>query len=464
MGSLSFSHSAHLVVVVGAGPAGMSVANLVSKAGHEVVILNRDIKFGGLAEYGIFPSKLKLRGGLRKTYWEILERPHVHYFGNVSVGNDKDVTVEELRRLGTSAIVFATGAQGTKTIGVEGDSSLGVYHAKDVVYHFNRLPGFGERPFEMGRRVAVIGVGDVMVDIAHWLTRYKRVEQVTAIARRGPAERKYNPKEIRAVCSNINHQELADEFTRIRPRLEAIGQDPEKILNDIKDEFTKCEPAVSRTRIGFRFLASPRRVLTDGQNRVRALELEETRLEPKGQDFAAIGLKQYYEFPCDSVIFAVGDRVDETLGLPYKNGSFVTNPTLSGNDPDDALFQAYDEASGKVIEGVFLTGWARKASEGLVGIAKRDGEWCAEVLMRHLESQPACEPSRNEEALRRLQALFEQRRVGVIQSDDLRILEAAEKEHVHLADSIGEFKFTTNQEMLQLLQRRRERSETAAAR
>jgi NADPH-dependent glutamate synthase beta subunit-like oxidoreductase len=87
----------HLVIVVGAGPAGMSVANLMSKAGHEVVILNRDIKFGGLAEYGIFPSKLKLRGGLRKTYWEIVERPHVHYFGNVSVGNGKDLTVDESR-------------------------------------------------------------------------------------------------------------------------------------------------------------------------------------------------------------------------------------------------------------------------------------------------------------------------------------------------------------------------------
>lgn len=154
----------HLIIVVGAGPAGMSVANLLSKAGHEVVILNRDVKFGGLAEYGIFPSKLKLRGGLRKTYWEILERPNVHYFGNVSVGEDKGLSVADLRGLGASAVVFATGAQGTKTIGVEGDSALGVYHAKDVVYHFNRLPGYSQRPFEMGRRVAIIGVGDVMVD------------------------------------------------------------------------------------------------------------------------------------------------------------------------------------------------------------------------------------------------------------------------------------------------------------
>ena len=159
--------SRHLVVVVGAGPAGMSVANLMSKAGHDVVILNRDIKFGGLAEYGIFPSKLKLRGGLRKTYWEIVERPNVHYFGNVSVGNGKDLTIDELRGMGASALIFATGAQGTKTIGVEGDSATGVYHAKDVVYHFNRLPEFSQRPFEealdyikaAGSEAVEIGVG-----------------------------------------------------------------------------------------------------------------------------------------------------------------------------------------------------------------------------------------------------------------------------------------------------------------
>src|SRR6476661_9790817 len=92
----------HVVVVAGAGPAGMAVAAALGKAGHEVIILNRDIKFGGLAEYGIFPSKLKLRGGLRKQYWELLERPNVHYFGNVSVGNGKDLTVNEVKSFGAS--------------------------------------------------------------------------------------------------------------------------------------------------------------------------------------------------------------------------------------------------------------------------------------------------------------------------------------------------------------------------
>jgi len=439
---------------VGAGPAGMSVANLMSKAGHEVVILNRDIKFGGLAEYGIFPSKLKLRGGLRKSYWEIVERPNVHYFGNVSVGHGKDLTVDDLRSLGASAIVFATGAQGTKTIGVEGDSAAGVFHAKDVVYHFNRLPLLSGRPFEMGKRVAVIGVGDVMVDIAHWLIKYKRVEQVTAIARRGPVERKYNPKEIRAICANIDHGALKEEFARIRTRLEAVGQDPDKVLKEMTEEFTKCEPKVSETKMGFRFLASPKRVLTDSQNRVRALEIEETKLEPKGQDTAAVGLKQYYEFPCDSVVFAVGDRVDETVGLPYKNGIFVTNPKPSGNDPDDSLFQAYDEASGKVVDGVFLTGWARKASEGLVGIAKRDGEWCAEVMARYLQTQPARERKAIEAVLDRLRKHLQERNVETVEAHELRLLEAAEKECVERGDCIGEFKFATNQEMIERIRQR----------
>lgn len=444
----------HVVIVVGCGPAGMSVANLMSKAGHEVILFNRDIKFGGLAEYGIFPNKLKLRGGLRKTYWEILERPNVHYFGNVSVGRDKDLTVEDLRSLGPSALVFATGAQGTKTIGVEGDSAQGVYHAKDVVYHFNRLPGFGERPFDMGRRVAVIGVGDVMVDIAHWLIRYKQVEQVTAIARRGPAERKYNPKEIRAICSTIDKAALEQEFERIGPRLQAAGQHPADILKGMQDEFTKCEPLTSRTKMGFRFLASPKRVLVDQQNRVRGLEIEETKLEPKGADFSAVGLKQYYEFPCDSVVFAVGDKVDETVGLPYKNGVFVTNPASSGNEPDDALFQAYDEASEKIMEGVFLAGWARKASEGLVGVAKRDGEWCAEVVGRYLETLVPRDKAVVDNLFRKVHALLKERKVQSIDAAGLRALEKAEKEHGASSDCIGEFKFATNQEMLAHIRRR----------
>lgn len=441
----------HVIIVAGAGPAGMAVAASLGKAGHEIIILNRDIKFGGLAEYGIFPSKLKLRGGLRKQYWDLLQQPNVHYFGNVSIGKDKDLTVDDVRSLGASAVVFSIGAQGTKAIGVEGDSAQGVFHAKDVVYHFNRLPGFGDRPFEMGKHVAVIGAGDVMVDIAHWLTRYKKVERVTAIVRRGPAERKYNPKEIRAVCANMDLEGIKNEFDRIKDRLVAVGQNPDEIQKGLFDEFTKCEPATSRTKMGFRFLASPKRILVNEHNRVRGLEMEENKLEPKGEDTAAVGLKQFYEFPCDSVVFAVGDKVDDTVGLPYKGGTFLTNPNKTGNDPDDALFQAYDESSGKILEGLFLAGWARKASEGLVGVAKRDGDWCAEVVTRYLETKAADSPV--SAVLDKLQALLKERKSRPVDITGLRALQAAEKAHKDMTDCIGEFKYVTNQEMLSLIER-----------
>jgi ferredoxin--NADP+ reductase len=445
----------HLVVVVGAGPAGMSVANIMSKRGHDVVILNRDVKFGGLAEYGIFPNKHKLRGGLRKGYWEILSRPNVHYFGNVTIGEGKHLTVPELKTLEASVLVFSTGAQGTKTIGVEGDTAQGVYHAKDCVYHYNLLPGFSTRPFEMGQRVAVIGIGDVMVDIAHWLSRRRRIGEVHVVVRRGPAERKYNPKEIRAVCAYIDGAALQQEIDRVAPRLEAVGQTPEKVLTEMRSEFTKCEPAESQTAMRFHFLSSPKRILTDAENRVIGLEIEDTKLEPKGADLAAVGLKTYYSLPCDSVVFAVGDRVDDTLGLPYKSGIFITNPHRTTNDPDDSLFQAFDEATGQVIPGVFLCGWARKASEGLVGVAKRDGEWCSEVVLRYLAGRPPIGEPEIAEKIRKLETLLVGRQPELVRTDELTALNEMERQEGQRRD-IEEFKFPTNEEMVAAIRKKKQ--------
>jgi ferredoxin--NADP+ reductase len=203
--------------------------------------------------------------------------------------------------------------------------------------------------------------------------------------------------------------------------------------------------------MGFKFLASPKRILVDGNNRVRGLEMEDNKLEPKGDDTVAVGLKQYYEFPCDSVIFAVGDKVDENVGLPYKSGMFVTNPNKTANDPDDALFQAYDETTGKILDGVFLAGWARKASEGLVGIAKRDGDWCAEVVNRYL----ATKTPRNQVkvVLDNMKTILNDRKSHPVDVKDLRALEAAEKAYKNTNDCIGEFKYASNQEMIGLIER-----------
>jgi ferredoxin--NADP+ reductase len=244
---------------------------------------------------------------------------------------------------------------------------------------------------------------------------------------------------------------IKKEFERVKDRLVAVGQKPEDILKGLLDEFTKCEPSASQTKVGFRFLASPKRVLVDANNQVRGLEMEDNKLEPKGEDTAAVGLKQFYEFPCDSVVFAVGDKVDETVGLPYKGGVYVTSPNKTGNDPDDALFQAYDEASGEVLEGVFLAGWARKASEGLVGVAKRDGDWCAEVVMRYLAAKPV--GTGPKAVLDKLHAMLKHRKSRPVDAKRLRALETAEKAHKGPTDCIGEFKYVSNEEMLALIER-----------
>jgi ferredoxin--NADP+ reductase len=244
---------------------------------------------------------------------------------------------------------------------------------------------------------------------------------------------------------------IKKEIERIKDRMAAVGQKSDDVLKALTDEFTKCEPKVSDTKMGFKFLASPKRILVDENNRVRGLEMEDNKLDPKGEDTVAVGLKQFYEFPCDAVVFAVGDKVDETVGLPYKGGMFVTNPNKTGNDPDDALFQAYDEAAGKVVDGVFLAGWARKASEGLVGIAKRDGDWCAEVVERYLKTTSSGNSAQS--VLDKLKTTLTSRKSHPVDIKGLRVLEASEKAHKKSAESIGEFKYASNQEMVTLIER-----------
>ena len=85
----------HLVAVVGAGPAGIYGARKLAEAGHRVVLLNRDIKPGGLAEYGIYVEKEKMKTGLRKQFKKILADPKVFYLGHVTVGQDQALTLNE---------------------------------------------------------------------------------------------------------------------------------------------------------------------------------------------------------------------------------------------------------------------------------------------------------------------------------------------------------------------------------
>ena len=151
------NQNTHLIAVIGAGPAGLYASRYLAGQGRQVVLLNRDIKPGGLAEYGIYYDKYKMKEGLRKQFRQILDDPNITYLGNVTIGQEGDLRLDDLRDMGFQAILVAVGAQGTKWLGLPGEELTGVYHAKDIVYHYNRLPPFSTHEFTIGRRVALIG-------------------------------------------------------------------------------------------------------------------------------------------------------------------------------------------------------------------------------------------------------------------------------------------------------------------
>ncbi len=434
--------SKYLVAVVGAGPAGLFAARQLAAEGAHVVIFNRDVKPGGLAEYGIYPDKHKMKEGLRKQFRQLLGMAQIDYYGNVTVGQKGDLTLDELRQMGFQAILVTVGAQGTKWLGLPGEHLRGVYHAKDLVYHYNRLPPFSQQPFEIGRRVVIVGVGNVMLDIAHYVIRALKVDEVVAVARRGPAEVKFDKAEMEYVAANLDVAALDAELERCRPAMEAVGQDVAKARAYILAAQASADPAEAPTHFRLEFLGSPHALVDDGAGRVAGLQVENTTLAAAGADTKARGLGTYRVIPGDTVVFAIGDRVDEGVGLPVKWNAFVKNP--QARFPVGGLcYEAYDPAAQQVIPDVFMAGWAREASTGLVGAARKDGINGAQAVLQYLAGLPPLGATHLDQLRQKLASLPQ----PVVTKADWQRLEAAEKAEADRR-GLSEFKYGTNPEML----------------
>ncbi len=433
----------HVVVVVGAGPAGIYASRKLTEAGHTVILLNRDVKPGGLAEYGIFFDKEKMKEGLRKQFKKILSDPKVFYLGHVSIGEGKDLTLRFLQQAGFSVIIVSAGAQGTKKLGIPGEDCLSVYHAKDVVYHYNKLPPFSQRPYEVGRRVAIIGMGNVMVDVANWLLNYKKVGEVTVVARRGPKEKAYDDKEFEVVEQYLDNEDMRREIQKIGSRLEAAGQNVEEILKTFVKETTPPPDC----RLRFRYLWSPHQVIGDSQGRVSALEVEENDLVLQDGRTVAKGTGRLSRIDLDCVIYAIGDQVDSAIGLPFSRGAFVTNPEKLPGDPSPSLYQPYDPGTRQVLEGIYLVGWSRNASVGLVGIAKKDAETGMKVVNGYLASKEGFSPAEVEQKIKAIVNELEKSGASFVTKQDVELLESVEKEEARKRKT-WEYKFASDEEML----------------
>jgi ferredoxin--NADP+ reductase len=427
----------YFVAVIGAGPAGLFGARELANQGVRVVVFNRDIKPGGLAEYGIYPTKHTMKSGLRKQFRQVLDLPNLEYIGNITIGEQGDLTLDDLRALGFQAILVTAGAQGTKWLGLPGENLKGVYHAKDVVYHYNQLPPYAQKPFRFGRRCAVIGAGNVMIDIAHYLIREKKVVEVIAIVRRGPAEVKFDKKEMEYVIANLDVEALDAEIQRVTPVMQAVHQDPAAARAAILEALPKALPKNSDTKFRFEFLASPVQILGDSEGNVTAVEIEDNILIEKDGETKARGTGNKRRLDVDTVIFAIGDKVDDTFGLPVEWNEFVKRENPRYPIEGNSFETPFDD--------VFVGGWSRKASSGLVGVARKDGTNAAKAVWQYLQTQQPIEV--------KMDALFDRlKSLGkpVVLKEDIRKLEAAEAAEAQKR-GIEAFKFDSNEAMLQAM-------------
>lgn len=436
--------SKHLVAVIGAGPAGLFASRLLAMNGIQVVLLNRDIIPGGLAEYGIYYDKYRMKEGLRKQFQQILDLPNIEYFGNVNIGELGDFRLSDLRALGFQALLVTVGAQGTKWLGLPGENLVGVYHAKDLVFHYNLLPPFSTMDFRIGKRVALIGAGNVMLDMAHWLVRDLKVDDVISVVRRGPNEVKFSKEELKLVVHNLDLAKLFSEIERVRPIAEAVGQNVDEAKDYILSALPKGLEAISKTRFYFEFLASPGRILGNEQGYVTGLEVEDTTLVCSEGEVQAKRLGTKHVLDVDTVIFCIGDKVEERFGLPVRSNAFVKNPNPR-YPVEGVSFEAYDPDLDRPIDRVFVAGWSREASSGLVGVARKDGENGARAVLAYLQSVPSLVDLDN--ILGEFKTKLDKLDKPIVQKSDLFKLNAAALAEAEKS-GLPAYKFASNEEML----------------
>jgi ferredoxin--NADP+ reductase len=446
--------------VIGAGPAGLFAARKLASAGHQVVIFNRDIKAGGLAEYGIYPVKEQMKGGLRKQFGKILDLPTVAYFGHVPIGEKGALSASELRDWNPDALVFAVGAQGTKKLGLPGEDARGVYSAKDFVYHYNLLPPFASMDFSTGKRIAIIGMGNVMVDIARWLMQddpHRQTEEVWVIARRGPFEVKFDEKEFAHIEAHLDIRALQQEVARVAERIAPAGQDVSKVAEASFPILEKPFRAATEPKLCFRFLSSPAAIHADSQGRICRLTVTENLLVARNGGTAAQPTDQSAELEFDTLIFAIGDIVDPTVGLPQGKSGYATKST---DESSSAAYELIDPATGQALPGHYVVGWARKASEGLVGKARYDAEQGATHVLAHLERSA----EKKTASLGEIRGWLDRKGIEIVDKQDLTHLGEAEQER---ARALGRpsFKFSDDDAMLDAVatEKKKPKSKSAAA-
>ncbi len=423
------------VAVVGAGPAGIYASDILARSGDDVSIdlIERLPAPFGLVRYGVAPDHPRIKQIIVALH-KVLDRGDIRLLAGVDYGTD--VTLDELRQR-YDAVVFATGAVRDAALPIPGIDLEGSYGAADFVSWYDGHPDVPRTwPLE-AREVAVLGAGNVALDVSRILSKHAKdllptdvpgnvyeilaaspVTDVHVFARRGPAQVKFSPLELRELghVPDVDVIVYPEDFDFDAGSMAAIhsSNQTKQVVTTLTD-WTLKEPEdlhASR-RIHLHFLHKPVAVLggeVSGVRRVVGLRTERTALNGDGN---VTGTGQFHEWPVQAVYRAVGYFGSPLPGLPFDEvGGVIPNREGRVTGPD-----------GAALPGIYTTGWIKRGPVGLIGHTKSD----ATETIAHLRQDAVSLPKAADRDPASIDALLASRGVRVVDWSGWQRLDSHER-------------------------------------
>ncbi|MCS7482084.1 FAD-dependent oxidoreductase [Umezawaea endophytica] len=365
------------VAIVGAGPAGIYAADTLTKSDTEVSIdlFERLPAPYGLIRYGVAPDHPRIKGIVSALH-RVLDRPQIRLFGNVEYG--VDLKLGDLREF-YDAVIFSTGAEKDRELDIPGIDQQGSFGAADFVSWYDGHPEVSRTWPLTASSVAVLGVGNVAIDVARVLAKTadellttdipdnvyqglksSPVTDVHVFGRRGPAQAKFTPLELRELDHSPNVEVVVHpegiEFCAASMALIRSNKQVEMVVKTLQEWAIRDQGSRPR-RLHLHFLQSPVEVLGDGE--VTGLRTETMELTGDG---GVRGTGEFTDWPVQAVYRAVGYLSTHLAELPFDHTT-GTVPHQAGRVLD------MDE---QALPGVYVTGWIKRGPVGLIGHTKGD--------------------------------------------------------------------------------------------
>ena len=378
------------LAIVGAGPAGIYAADIIRKAEKDfdvsIDLFEHLPAPYGLVRYGVAPDHPRIKG-IINALKEVLDRGDIRLFGNVKYG--VDLTLDDLKKH-YNAVIFSTGAIEDAPLTIPGIDLAGSYGAAEFVSWYDGHPDVPRTWPLTASSVAVIGNGNVALDAARMLAKHaddllvteipdnvykglkaSPVTDVHVFGRRGPAQAKFSPLELRELGELRDVDMIVyDEDFDIDPASQELIDTNKQVfvLNKVMNEWRTRETGKASRRLHLHFYANPVEVVGDDNGNVTAFRYERTRPDGKG---GVEGTGEMREVAVQALYRAIG-----YFGSPLPEIPFDENKGVFPNYEGQVL-----DASGKHIPGIYATGWIKRGPVGLIGHTKSDAmETIAHVI------------------------------------------------------------------------------------